>query len=171
MKTELLEDLYKTQILELHDAERQVRRGLNKMARAVGPDLQKIFKGHVKDTRKQIDRLDTILDRLGGAEGGRKSRAMAGLLGESKELLKKPGSDHEVMETAFCLVAQKVEVHEIFTYETLARFARMMNFHQDAELLEQTLGEERRMHERLGGLIENVHVEAAEGEERHAVAG
>lgn len=54
MKIELLEDLYKQQVLEIYDAERQLRRALNKMARVVtSTELQGVFRGMPRRPRNK----------------------------------------------------------------------------------------------------------------------
>ncbi len=170
MKIELLEDLYKQQLVELYDAERQNRRSLNKMARMTSnTELQSIFRAHARETGKQIGRLETILSRLGAGEEKKKSKAMAGLLADAKELLKKPAQDRDLLDTAFSLSAQKAEAFEIFSYGTVSHFAKLLNFHEDVGLLQQTLDEERRMAERLASLSENLTFEAMETEVRQAV--
>jgi ferritin-like metal-binding protein YciE len=171
MKIELLEDLYKQQIIELYDGERQARRSLNKMARATStPELQQSFRRHARETKIQLQRLETIMGRLGLAEKKKKSKLMAGILAEAKELLKSPSSDRDLMDTALSLAEQKVETMEIFTYDRLAHFARLLGANSDAELLGQTMEEEKRMLERIAALSESLSVEAAETEVQQKVA-
>ncbi len=171
MKIELLEDLYKQQIIELYDAERQARRSLNKMARAAStPELQQVFRRHARETKNQLQRLETIMGRLGSADAKKKSKVMSGILGEAKELLKNPSPDRDLMDTALSLAEQKVETMEIFTYDRLGHFARLLGANTDAELLGHTLEEEKRMLERIAALSESLSVEAAETEVQQKVA-
>ncbi len=170
MKIELLEDLYKQQIMELYDAERQARRSLNKMARAAStPELQQLFRRHARETKGQLQRLETIMRRLGSADHKKKSKVMSGVLSEAKELLKNPSPDRDLMDTALSLAEQKVETMEIFTYDRLAHFARLLGANTDSELLGQTLEEEKRMLERIAALSESLSVEAAETEVQQKV--
>lgn len=171
MKIELLEDLYKQQVLEIYDAERQLRRALNKMARVVASsELQGIFRGHAKDTKRQIDRLEAIIQRFGPPAGKKKSKAMAGLLSDAKDLLKNPAPDADLRDTAFILAAQKVEAFEAFSYGSLAHWAKLLRRQPDVEAFEQTLAEEKRMAERLAGLSETLALETIEAEQHKAAA-
>jgi ferritin-like metal-binding protein YciE len=171
MKIELLEDLYKQQVLELYDAERQIRRALNKMARIVSSsELQGIFRGHAKETKKQLDRLETVMERFGPPEGKKKSKAMAGLLSNAKDLLKNPGSDPNLLEMALSLSAQKVEAFEIFSYGGLSHWAKLLHRQEDIAAFEQTLAEEKRMSDRLAGFSESLTQETIESEQHRAAA-
>jgi ferritin-like metal-binding protein YciE len=171
MKIELLEDLYKQQTIQLYDGERQARRSLNKMARAASkPELQQLFRRHARETKNQLQRLETILGRLGAMDAKRKSKLMSGLLSEAKDLLKNPSPDRDLMDTALCLAEQKVETMEVFTYDRLMHFARLMGANSDAELLGQTLEEEKRMLDRISALSESLSVEAVETEVQQKVA-
>jgi ferritin-like metal-binding protein YciE len=171
MKIELLEDLYKQQVLDQHDAERQARRSLNKMARAAStPELQQLLRRHARETKNQVQRLETIIARLGATGKKRKSKLMSGILSEAKELLKNPSPHRDLMDTGLSLAEQKVETMEIFTYDRLIHFARLLGAHSDTELLQQTLDEEKRMLERISALSESLSLEAVETEIHQKVA-
>ena len=67
---------------------------------------------------------------------------------------------------ALIAAAQRVEHYEISVYGTLATFAKLLGREDDADLLGQTLDEEKETDETLTDIAEStINVEANEGEE------
>ena len=61
-----LKTLYLHEIKDLYDAEHQITEALPKMAeRASDDDLKKAFRNHLQETRGQIERLETVFEKLG----------------------------------------------------------------------------------------------------------
>ncbi|MBV9183667.1 MAG: DUF892 family protein, partial [Acidobacteria bacterium] len=67
---------------------------------------------------------------------------------------------------AIIAASQKVEHYEIASYGTARTFADLLGDDEAAELLEQTLEEEKETDQKLTSLAENINVQASEeGEE------
>ena len=90
---------------------------------------------------------------LDKAPRAKKCKAMEGLIEEGSEIM---GEDHEpdVMDALLIGAAQKVEHYEIATYGTLACWARQLEMNDAAELLHQTLEEEKETDVKLTELAE-----------------
>jgi ferritin-like metal-binding protein YciE len=72
------------------------------------------------------------------------------------------GEDPHALEAGLIGAAQKVEHYEIAAYGTAAAHARQLGFNSIAQLLDQTLEEERMTDEKLTKIAENqVNVQAA----------
>lgn len=164
MKMELLQDLYLEELRDLYDAEKKLLKILPKLAKAVSaPDLQEAFQTHLAQTREQVKRLEKIFLRLGETPEGKKCKAMAGLINEAKDFLSED-AEPEIVDAGLITAAQKIEHYEIASYGSVATFARLLGFEEDAGLLHKTLGEEKETDEKFTLLAKSINVEAAEGE-------
>src|SRR5262249_34694696 len=85
--------------------------------------------------------------------GGETCEAMEGLVAEGEEVLKAEGED-AVRDAGLIMAAQKVEHYEMATYGSLREFARLLNREEDADLLQQTLDEEKQADKTLNETAE-----------------
>jgi ferritin-like metal-binding protein YciE len=99
---------------------------------------------HLSDTRVQIERLREILGSLEEDGGGKPS---AGVEGLEKELGQLPsaGRFEEIGDLVLLGFVGRVEHYEIASYEAAIALARALNESRIAELLSESLGEEKRM--------------------------
>ena len=165
MKLETLKDLYIEELKDIYDAENQILKALPKMAKAASSDsLREALKEHEDVTHGHVDRLDQVFDRLGERAKGRKCKAMEGLIEESKELMSEDSAE-DVLDAGLIASAQRVEHYEIAVYGTLHTYAEQLNLDEDAELLQETLDEEKEADQKLSELAtECINIEAQEGE-------
>lgn len=152
MKLATLEDLYVDQLRDMHSAEKQLTRALPAMARAASsPDLAKAITDHLEQTRMHVQRLEKILKALDKSPGRKVCKAMQGLVDEGKELLEAK-SDEQVLDVGIIMAAQKVEHYEIASYGCLRTYATQLDRENDAQLLDQTLEEEKAADDTLTNL-------------------
>jgi ferritin-like metal-binding protein YciE len=120
------------------------------------------FEEHLEQTREHVQRLEQVCADLDIKPKGKKCVGMEGLIEEGKELLS-ADSDPDVLDAALIGAAQKVEHYEIAAYGTICAHAKELGHREAAQLLAQTLQEEKRSDERLTQLAESrVNVEAVE---------
>jgi ferritin-like metal-binding protein YciE len=154
MKLESLEDLYVDQWRDLYNAESQLIKALPKMAKAASAgDLKNAFEEHLEQTRLQANRLEEIFGKLGKKAGGKKCQAMEGLIEEGKELSQED-AEEAVRDAGLIAAAQKVEHYEIAGYGCVCTWAERLGRGDEAQLLRQTLDEEKRTDEKLTRLAE-----------------
>ena len=172
--TNPLQELLVDELKDLYSAENQILKALPKMAKeATNEELKAAFEQHLEQTEEQISRLDRIFEELGEKSKGHKCKAMAGLIEEGKELMEED-ADEDVMDAGLICAAQKVEHYEIATYGCLRTYAEMLGFDEQADLLQETLDEEKTTDEKLTEIAEStINVEAAEeeAEEQEEKAG
>jgi ferritin-like metal-binding protein YciE len=83
---------------------------------------------------------------------------------EGKELMSEEASE-DVLDAGLIATAQRIEHYEIAVYGTLRTYAEQMGLDEDADLLQETLDEEKEADKALSELaIECVNLEA-EGED------
>lgn len=165
-----LHDLYVHQLRDLYSAESQLIDALPRLTeKTSNPELQRAFRTHLEDTKRQRERLDRIFDRLDVSPGGQTCQGMKGLVKEANDLISDStrffGEDAppEVLDAGLIPAAQRVEHYEIAGYGTVATYAEMLGRQEDHTLLTQTLEEEKRTDETLTQLAKrSVNLEAAQ---------
>ncbi|WP_240186706.1 YciE/YciF ferroxidase family protein [Pedobacter namyangjuensis] len=139
-----LHELFVDELRDILGAERQLLKGLKKMASAAESEtLRAAFETHHVQTEGQIERLKEVFGSIGLAARGKKCKAMEGLLEEAEEIAESFQDQPEVIDAALISAAQKVEHYEIASYGCLVTFAKMMGHSEAEELLAATLAEEK----------------------------
>lgn len=167
-----LQELFTKKLRDAYDAERQMSRSLPKMAKsASSEELRSAFEEHQQQTLGQIQRLEQVFQTLGDKARGTRCTGMAGIIEEGADVMSEGGAD-EVVDAALIGAAQKGEHYEIASYGTLVTFARTLGHEGAADLLQQTLDEEKEADRRLTELAESmVNQEAANQAEEDDEAG
>lgn len=160
-KLKNLEDLFKHEIKDLYSAENQLIKALPKMAEeAHDPLLKKAFEGHLRQTEMQKQRLEQICQELGMDPDGEKCKAMEGLIEEGSKMIDEKANP-DTKDAGLIATAQRVEHYEISGYGTARHYAAMLGHNKVADLLEQTLNEEKAADEKLNDLaIEKINKKA-----------
>jgi ferritin-like metal-binding protein YciE len=164
-----LQGLLIEELKDLYNAEQQMVNALPKMAKAANSGkLRSAFEDHLEQTKGHVKRLERAFDLLGLPARGKKCAAMEGLIEEGKELIDE-GLPANVQDAGLIGAAQKVEHYEIAAYGTARTHAESLGHREVADLLEQTLDEEKQADEKLTELSVNVNAEAdaGAGEEVH----
>lgn len=161
MSLDSLHDLYVDELKDIHSAERQLLRALPRMAKAAeSPELRSAFESHLKETEKQVERLDKIFAELEKKATGKKCKGMEGLIEEGKEMMEEE-ADPAVMDAALIAAAQRVEHYEIAAYGCVRNYAELLGYSSAARLLQQSLDEEEAADKKLSQLAEGGINEAA----------
>jgi len=166
MGLESLRELYIDELKDLYSAEKQLVKALPKMAKnATNPDLQKAFIDHLAQTEEHVARLEKVFESLDTSPRGKKCVGMEGLIEEANELLEED-ADENVVDAGLVSKAQHVEHYEMAGYGTVHRWALTLGESEHAELLEQTLNEEKEADQLLTQLAEgSINADAAAGDE------
>lgn len=166
MELRNLQDVFTHELKDMHSAEKQILKALPDMVKAVeNPELKTALEHHRKITETQVDRLEQILGDLDESiKSSKKCKGMEGILEEGKELLKSGNGGSDALDSALIGAAQKVEHYEIAAYGTLVAFAKQLGNEEAAQLLEETLNEEKEADEKLTEIASSINEESAEGE-------
>lgn len=150
------EEIYREQLQDLYDAERQITEALPDMARAASSEeLKMAFEEHLQQTKQQAARLERIFEEMQQQAGDRHSEGMRTLLAEGR--LKMSGMESSpVLDFELIAAAQKVEHYEICGYGTVCTLAEMLDHGEAAVLLRKTLDEEQETDATLSDIAENV---------------
>ena len=144
-----LHDAFLDELRDAYDAERQVTKALPSMAKAAtSPKLKAAFEAHLKETHGHVSRLEKAFTNLDEKAQGKHCGGMAGILEEGKAVMQED-LDTAAMDACLIASAQRVEHYEMAAYGTLVAWARSMAHQDVADLLEETLNEEKSADSRL----------------------
>jgi ferritin-like metal-binding protein YciE len=149
-----MDDLFKHELKDLYDAEHRIVEALPQMAdKAHNPSLKHAFDNHLRQSEKHIERLEAIFESIGIDPERVTCDGVVGLIKEGSHVLSADG-DPDTLDAGLIAAAQRVEHYEIAGYGTLRAFARQLNNEYVAELLEQTLDEEKATDQLLTSIAE-----------------
>jgi ferritin-like metal-binding protein YciE len=164
-KEKTLDDLFLETLKDIYFAEKAILKALPKMAKAADSDeLREAFENHQQETEGQVERLEQVFEELEKPARGKTCQAIQGMVEEAKEVMSEfKGSD--ALDAGLLASAQAVEHYEISRYGTLKSWAEQLGLERAAELLEETLEEEKKTDQLLTRIAEstiNQRAEAAE---------
>jgi len=150
-----LQELFLDELADLYSAEKQLTKALPKMAKAASSsDLRLAFEEHLSQTEEHVSRLEKVFETFGKPAKTKTCKAMQGLIEEGGDAIK--GYKGEpACDAALICAAQKVEHYEIASYGTLSTWAEMLEQNDAAELLQETLDEEKATDDHLTELAES----------------
>jgi ferritin-like metal-binding protein YciE len=149
-----LHDAFIDELRDTYDAEKQLTKALPKLAKAASsPELREAFEMHLEETQGQIERLQRVFTGLDEKPRGKHCDGIAGIIEEGKAIMEEDFDD-TTMDACLIAAGQRAEHYEMAAYGTLIAWARAMGHDEAAELLQETLEEEKAADEKLSGLAE-----------------
>ena len=156
-----LKEMFEETLKDVYFAENAIIKALPKMAeKAQSEELKAAFEEHLEETKGQVGRLDKIFKMLGSKAEGKECPALKGLVQETEELMGE-AKNPDVLDAGLIGCAQAVA-----RYGTLKAWAEQLEMEDAAELLEETLDEEKAADEKLSELAFGGLNEEAVGDER-----
>jgi ferritin-like metal-binding protein YciE len=160
MDLQSLKDLFIDELRDLYDAENQITEALPKLIeKAQHTELKSALQEHLEVTRGQIRRLDTIFQRLKEKPTGETCKGMKGLVKEGDDMATRDG-DSSVIDAAIISAAQRVEHYEMAGYDTVRTYADLLGENEFANLLQQTLDEEKEADKTLTEIAKTINIKA-----------
>jgi ferritin-like metal-binding protein YciE len=162
-----LRDTFLQELMDIYDAEKQLVKALPKVAKAAEhEELKSTIEAHLEETEEHVERLERVFEIIGETAKSKKCAAMAGMLEEGQEVIKEKEGD-----AALICAAQKVEHYEIASYGCLLTWARILGEDEAADVLEETLDEEKNADDKLTSLAESIiNTEESEGDQEESAA-
>lgn len=163
----LLMELFVDELKDIYWAEKHLTKALPKMQKAAtSTDLASAFELHLQQTEGQIRRIEQAFEMLDMPAKAKKCEAMDGLVREAQELMGELPKGTMVRDAGLIIAAQKVEHYEIAAYGSLVQLAKVMGKNDVADLLGQTLAEEKDTDEKLTQLAESgINIQAGQEED------
>lgn len=155
MEDSYLGEFFLMELKDIYWAEKHLIKALAKMAKeATSEELTQAFLDHKVQTETQAARLEEVFSLLGEKPQGKKCEAIVGITDEDEEVIKKTKDDTYTRDVALIISAQKVEHYEIAAYGGLVQLAKTMGNTEVADLLQETLDEEKEADQLLTGIAE-----------------
>jgi ferritin-like metal-binding protein YciE len=146
MKSEesMLKELFIDELKDIYWAEKHLTKALPKMKKAcTSEELANAFEEHLEVTENQITRVEQVFGMLDMPARAKKCEAMSGLVEEAQGLIEELPKGTAVRDAGLIIAAQKVEHYEIAAYGSLVQLAKTMGMQEIADLLQETLDEEK----------------------------
>jgi ferritin-like metal-binding protein YciE len=163
----LLKKYFLDSLKDIYWAEKAGVKALPRLVKAATTqELKQSFEQHIEVTREQVGRLEQVFELMGAKAQAKKCEAMDGLIKESESIIEETEKGSLTRDVALIMAAQKMEHYEIASYGGLAQLARTLGLNEAADLLGETLSEEKEADQLLTGVAENnINVEASEEDE------
>ena len=156
MKNSEFHEFFVDELKDIYWAEKHLVKALPKMKKAAtSPELAAAFDKHTGETETHIATLEKAFGLLDEKPTAKKCDAMAGLLEEADSIIEDTEKGTMIRDAGLILAAQKVEHYEIATYGGLRTLAAAMGHDDVAQLLQQTLDNEKATDEALTGIAES----------------
>ena len=150
-----LHDAFIDELRDTYDAEKQLTKALPKMAKAAkSPELRAALSAHLNETLGQIKRLEQVFESLDEKVRGKHCDGIEGIIEEGKSIMEEDFDD-ATMDACLIAAGQRAEHYEMAAYGTLVAWARGMGHDEAANLLQETLDEEKAADEKLTAIAES----------------
>jgi ferritin-like metal-binding protein YciE len=152
----MLEKFMLDSLKDMYWAEKHLTKALPKMERAASSEeLKQALQDHLTVTEEQVARLEQVFELMGKRPQAKKCEAMEGLSKEAETNIEETEDGTSTRDVALIIACQKVEHYEIASYGGLTQLANTMGLTEVADLLGQTLQEEKEADELLTSIAEN----------------
>ena len=151
-----LEKFFVDALKDIYWAEKHLTKALPKMQKAAtSEELQQAIEDHLNQTKEHVNRLEQVFETLGQKAQAKKCEAMEGLTKEGDTVVEETEDGTSTRDVGIIVSAQKVEHYEISAYGSLVTLARTMGQDEIADILNQTLEEEKEADELLTQIAES----------------
>jgi ferritin-like metal-binding protein YciE len=148
-----LKEFFIEQLQDIYWAEKKLVKTLPKLAEAAhSQELRAAFESHLMETENHVSRVEQVFSMLGEKADATECPAIKGIVEEGEEIIDETDTGTAQRDVGLIFAGQKAEHYEIATYGALVQLARDMGKEDIAELLGQTLSEEKAADEKLTSL-------------------
>ena len=160
-----LSDAFYETLQDVYYAEKQSVRALGKSAKAAKlQELKQAFATHREESSHQVERLEQVFEILGKPARAKTCEAMKGIAAEREEDLE-DFAETAAADAVLIGCAQAFEHYEIARYGLLKTWAKQLGMSDAADLLDETLQEEKATDEKLTEIAESMaNAQAGSGE-------
>ena len=151
-----LHEFFVDSLKDIYWAEKALTKALPKMQKAATtPQLQEAIELHLGQTVEQVTRLERVFESIEEKVAAKKCDAMEGLIKEGESIVEETEDGSMTRDVGIIMSAQKIEHYEIATYGGLVQIAMTMGLDEAAEILNETLEEEKQTDNSLTGIAKN----------------
>lgn len=167
-----LEKFFMDALKDIYWAEKHLTKALPKMQKAATTEeLQSAIEEHLAQTEEHVSRLEQVFEILVKKPQAKKCDGMEGLTKEGESVIEETEDGSMTRDVGIIVSAQKVEHYEIAAYGSLVQLAKTLGYDEAADILEETLEEEKQTDANLTSIAENNinwEAEQEDGEDEEA---
>ena len=158
-----LKEFFNDQLADIYWAEKKLVKTLPKLEEAAtSQQLKNAFSSHLKQTEQHVSRLENVFEIIGEDAVAKKCIAMSGIVDEGEEIIDETDTGTAQRDVGLIFAGQKAEHYEIATYGGLIQLAKTLGYDEAANLMKQTLAEEKEADVLLTEIAEkNVNYQAS----------
>jgi ferritin-like metal-binding protein YciE len=151
-----LREFFIDQLEDLLWAEKKLVKTLPKLQKAAtSAELKDAFGNHLTQTQNHVTRLEQVFGLIGEDVDTTKCAAMAGIVDEGEDIIDETEEGTAQRDVGLIFAGQKAEHYEIATYGGMVTLAKTLGYNDAADLLVQTLEEEKEADNLLTRIAEN----------------
>lgn len=145
MKIKDLRGLFETGLRYAYDCEQKLsKKGIPNMIEAsTSTQLRSALEQHLEETRNHITRLERVFSLIGAEAKTEDNDIIDEMTSAAKDMVSATEDDSPLRDAALIVAGNQVEHYEMAAYGSLVAFARQLGIREAADLLEQTLNEEK----------------------------
>ena len=157
MKIRNLRDILENELRYIYDCEQKlVKKGLPTMIEnSTSPELRNALEQHLQETRRHVERLERVFSTI-GADAKAESNDIFDEMADAVKDIVSDIDSPALRDAALILAGNKVEHYEIAVYGSLVSFAQQLGLQDAAQVLQQTLEEEKAADAKLTQIGESV---------------
>jgi ferritin-like metal-binding protein YciE len=159
-------ELLVDELRDAYSAEKQALKCMQKsMRKASASELREAIQHHIDQTQVQIERVEEAMDKLGVRPGRKVCEAMRGLVEEALHQVDEHEGEEATLDLVIVAGMQRIEHYEIAAYGTDVALAEALGEKEVADLLSQTLEEEKQTDVKLTEVTQQAIMPAALADE------
>jgi ferritin-like metal-binding protein YciE len=170
MKVKSLQELFKSGLRYAYDCEQKlVDKGIPSMIEASSsPELQRALEEHLQQTRTHVTRLERVFSLCGAEAKTEDNDIIDEIMDAAEDMVSATEDGSQVRDAALIVGGNQVEHYEMAVYGSLVAFAQQLGLSEAANVLQQTLQEEKAADAKLTQIGETVVNPRATQERRAA---
>jgi len=151
-----LKEFFVHQLKDIYWTEKKLGEALPKLQdAATTPELKDAFNNNRKQTQTHVDRLEKVFGMVNEKVDSVKSPAIVNIVDEGVGIIDDTERGSAQRDTGLVFTGQKAEHYKIASYSGLATLAKSMGYNNAADVLRQTLSEEKEADAHLTRIAEN----------------
>ncbi len=151
-----LKDSFVNGLSAMYNTEKLVTQGAPELMHGIqNAQAKQVMEQHGEETKQQMQRLEQVFQMAGETPQDIQPDGIVGILKENGKI-QAQGYDPATLEAATVAAAQRIEHYEIAGYGTLVSYAKQLGMNDAAQLLGQTLSEEKSADSKLTQVAESM---------------
>ncbi len=145
MKIKDLQSLFETGLRYAYDSEQKLaEKGIPSMIEAASsPELRNAFEQHLQETRNHVVRLQRVFGIIGAEPKTEDNDIIDEITDAAENMVDATEDGSPLRDAVLILSGNQVEHNEMASYGTLLAFAKQLGLNDAAQLLQETLNEEK----------------------------